>query len=201
MKTIEIEKKVKLDSTHIQTITRRAILLREIHIHDVYFDTSDYQYTLQNMWLRQRDQSFELKVGVKKHNGCVDHYEEITEERRILRYLGVDSDISIPEALSLKHLSPFCSFHTYRKTYRLGELNIDIDEADFGDLHYQVAEIEMMVSDTSKIPEAEQKIFHFIQELGIDTSATIHAKLSYYLYHKRLKHYQALVENRVIQPI
>jgi adenylate cyclase class IV len=98
-------------------------------------------------------------------------------------------------------ISTFCSFTTRRKSYQLGELKIDIDEADFGDLKYRIAEVEIIVSDLGKVQDAEQKIAHFMKEMNIDASIPVPAKLTYYLYCKRPKHYQALVLNKVIQPL
>lgn len=201
MKTIEIERKVRLEPHQMQKIIQQAALVKEIQIQDSYFDTDDYQYTIQNIWLRQRDGSFELKVGIKKENGAIDRYEEITDEHLILNHLRLDIGVNVQTALSQKKLIPFCSFLTLRKSYRLDEITIDIDDADFGDLRYRVAEIEMVVSDLSKMEEAEQKITHFIKEFDIDTSIPVPAKLSYYLYYKKPDYYQALVQSKVIQPI
>jgi len=201
MRTIEIEKKVRLEPHQIKKIAQKAFFLKEIRIQDTYFDTADYRYTMQNMWLRKREGVFELKVGIKKQNGSIDRYEEITNEKSILKYLGVDIDTDLPTALSQEGLSPFCTFATERKSYQLGEINIDIDAADFGDLRYQIAEIEIVVSDLDKVQDAEQKIFQFIKDLDIDVSIPVPAKLTYYLYCKRPEHYQALVHNKVIQPL
>ena len=201
MKSIEIEKKVRLDFHQIQKIAQKARLVKEIQINDRYFDASDYRYTTKNMWLRQREGSFELKVGIKKHSGSIDMYEEVTDEKSILKYLGADIDRNLLDTLSQKEISPFCSFTTYRKSYQLDELNIDIDEADFGDLRYRVAEIEIVVWDLKRVQDAEQKITQFIKGMDIDGSIPVPAKLTYYLYCRRPEHYQALVDNKVIQPI
>jgi|LakMenEpi03Aug12_release.lakeMendotaPanAssembly.Ray.scaffolds.fasta_scaffold03877_21 adenylate cyclase class IV len=201
MKTIEIEKKVRLEPHHIQKITQKALFIKESRIQDSYFDTADYRYTVQNIWLRQREGVFELKIGIKKQNGSLDRYEEMTDEKSILKHLGIDIFLDLPTALSQNEFSCFCHFATHRKSYQLGALKIDIDEADFGDLHYRVAEIEVVVSNLDKVQEAEQKIAQFIKEMGIDTSIQVPAKLTYYLYFKKPKHYQILVQNQIIQPI
>lgn len=64
-----------------------------------------------------------------------------------------------------------------------------------------MAEIEIVVSDLDKLQNAEQKITQFIKEMDIDISVPVPAKLTYYLYCKRPEHYQALVLNKIIQPI
>lgn len=201
MKTIEIEKKVRLSPQQMKEIAKKGSLLKEFRIQDSYFDTHDYRYTSQNMWLRQREGTFELKVGIRKQNGSTDQYEEITDEKSILKYLGIKLHADLTVTLSENGLQAFCSFVTWRKSYQLDELKIDIDEVDFGDLKYQVAEIELIVSDVEKIQEAEEKISEFMQQLNIDMSIPVPAKLTFYLYHKRPKHYQALVQNKVISSL
>jgi hypothetical protein len=59
----------------------------------------------------------------------------------------------------------------------------------------------MIVSTLEDAQDAEQKIFQFTKEMGIDTSIPVPAKLTYYLYCKRPDHYQALVQHKVIKPI
>jgi adenylate cyclase class IV len=201
MKTIEVEKKVSLNLNQIKKITQKAQLVHEILIHDSYFDTSEYHYTGKNIWLRHREGIFELKVKVQKHDDSMDIYEEINDEKNILKYLGLDINGDLPTELYQNKIFSFCTFVTQRKSYIVGELKIDIDEADFGDLRYKVAEIEIVVSNLDKVQEAEQKIAQFINEMEIDTSIPITGKLSYYLYCKRPEHYQALVLNKALQPI
>ncbi|MBA3238232.1 MAG: CYTH domain-containing protein [Parachlamydiaceae bacterium] len=201
MKTIEVEKKVALDQNQIKKIAQKAQLVQEILIHDSYFDTIEYHYTSQNIWLRRREGIFELKVKVKKREDLVDIYEEITNEKSLLEQLGLDMLGDLPTTLCQNKIFPFCNFVTQRKSYQVGELKIDIDEADFGDLRYRVAEIEMIVSSLDKVEDAEQKITQFINELEINTSIPVTGKLTYYLYCRRPGHYQTLVHNKVILPI
>lgn len=201
MKTIEIEKKVRLQPHHLREIEQKGRFLKESKVHDRYFDTADFRYTTQNIWLRQRDGVFELKVRIRKYTGSIDPYEEFTDEQTILKYLGAQGEVHLQQALSELGLAPFCDVVTHRKSYQAGDLKIDIDNADFGDFHYQVAEVEMVVNDLAKIPEAERKIAQFIQELGIDGSVIVPAKLTHYLYAKKPEHYAALVASNVIQPI
>lgn len=201
MKAIEIEKKVRLEPHQIKKIEQQGRLVKQTQIQDQYFDTVDYRYTTQNIWLRQRDETFELKVGIQQQNGSVDRYEEFSDEKSILQYLKLEMVSDLPTALSQNDIFKFCSFFTQRTSYQLDEMRIDIDDANFGDLTYRVAEIEIVVSDLESIQDAEQKIFQFTKTMGIDTSIPVPAKLTYYLYCKRPDHYRALVHHKVITPI
>ncbi len=201
MSAIEVERRIRLEPYQIQQIAKKAVSVKETQIQDSYYDTYNYRYTTQDLWLRKRNGCFELKVGIKKENKTINRYKEITDEDLILKYLKLDVGVDLKTALANKNVSTFCSFLTIRKTYRLDEITVDIDDADFGDLRYCVAEIEMVVSHLSKIQDAEQKIEHFIKEFNIDISTPIPAKLIYYLYCKRPEHYQALIQNKIIKPI
>lgn len=200
-KQIEVEKKVKLEAQHLKEIEKRAIFLRQIQIKDTYFDKLDFNFTAQNMWLRERDGQFELKRGIKKERDSVDYYEEIKENALMRTYLNLDHKGDFLQALIQSDIHPFCSFVTDRKCYQLGEIFIDIDKADFGDLTYVVAEFEVMVDCIEKIKDAEEKIQELLVQMHIDSSIIIPAKLTYYLYHKRFSHYETLVTHKVIKPI
>lgn len=190
MKAIEVEKKVRLEPDQIKKITQNALFLKEMCIQDIYFDTPDYRYTTQDIWLRQRNGVFELKIGIK--NSSMDLYEEITEEKSILIALGIEVEEDMTKALFQNGIVSFCSFITQRKSYQLDALKIDIDEADFGDFNYSVAEIEMMVSDLNKVEQAEQIITEFLKDMDIDPSIPVPGKLKYYISCRRPEHYQAL---------
>lgn len=201
MKVIEIEKKVRLESHHIKKIEQQGRLVKQTQIQDQYFDTVDYRYTTRNMWLRQRGETFELKVGIQQQNGSLDRYEELSNEKSILQYLKLDMVNDLSTALSQNGIFKFCGFFTQRTSYLLDNLRIDIDDANFGDFTYRVAEIETVVSELESIQDAEQKIFQFTKTMGIDTTIPVPAKLTYYLYCKRPDHYRALVHHKVINPI
>lgn len=202
-KMIEIEKKVRLESHHVEEITTNGTFIEELHIKDTYFDHSDFRFTTKNMWLRQRENQFELKKGIKREGSSIDRYEEISDKERILTELGFSHKCThdMLTTLSDAGIIPFCTFLTKRRRYQLDEFSVDIDVADFGDLVYRVAEFELLVDSEKKIQEAEDKINHLLQRMQINLSAVVPAKLTYYLYNRSPYHYQALVDNKVIKPV
>ena len=199
-KQIEVEKKVKLEDHHLAEIIKKGIFLKEKQIKDTYFDKVDFDFTIQNMWLRERDGQFELKRGIKKERESIDYYEEIIDKESIRVHLGIHPEREFSQAILQAGIHPFCSFVTHRQCYQLGEVFIDIDKADFGDLSYVVAEFEVLVDSIEKIEEAEEKIQELLEQMHIDASIIIPAKLTYYLYHRRSSHYQALINHKVIKP-
>lgn len=195
---IEVEKKVLLTEDAIASIRKKAIFLKESTFSDTYFDTEDYRFTLQNIWLRQRDQKPELKVGITKSNEGINRFEEIIDEEKISQFLKLPSAKTFSERLSFAKIFPFCTFKTNRQKYQLGEFAIDLDIADFGDFTYRVGEIELLVEHQAELLIAEKKISDFLDSLGIDSIPSIPAKLTVYLAEKRKPHYLSLVKAGVI---
>lgn len=196
---IEVEKKFKLENAFFDRIKSEGTFLSQREFMDVYYDTKDWRYTKQNIWLRRRDRSFELKVSVEQESGIIDRYDEITDPVGILRALNLPISSSLPDALKTHQINPFCSFWTDRRKYQLGEFIIDIDRATFDDLTYSVAEIELLVPDEKGIVDAEKKITTLLESEAIDWKARIPGKLSYYLSKKHPKHYAELVKAKVIK--
>ena len=69
-----------------------AKFLKEVHYSDTYFDNSSCSLTLQDHWLRRRDEAWELKIpaGGKsrgKEKG-IDGYNEVTDECEIIQHLS-----------------------------------------------------------------------------------------------------------------
>ena len=57
---------------------------------DIYFDTPNYALTTRDIWLRQREKTFECKIPVPVAHGAtsaVDRYDELTAEEEILHFL------------------------------------------------------------------------------------------------------------------
>ena len=196
---IEVEKKFKLQNTFFEKIKREGTFLSQKEFQDTYYDTADWKYTLQNMWLRRREDAFELKVATQQASGIIDRYDEITNPMGILKALDLPLLPTVQAALEENHIIPFCSFWTNRRKYQLDEFIIDIDTATFDDLTYSVAEIELLVPSKSAIADAEKKITQLLEREAIDWKRQIHGKLSYYLSQRHPKHYSALVKAKVIK--
>jgi len=195
---IEVEKKFRLNKNFRDKIEHEAKFLSKKIFHDVYYDTAQWIYTLQNMWLRKREQVFELKVGVQKERGLIDRYNEITDPMEILKTLNLPITLPIRRALKENQITPFCSFQTDRSKYQLEEFTIDIDTAFFRDLTYSIAEVELLVPSNKNIPEAEAKLIQFLEKEFIDWRVAVPGKLPYFLSQSCPQHYAALFQAKVI---
>jgi adenylate cyclase class IV len=196
---IEVEKKVALKEEDLKTIEKLGTFLGSRILTDTYFDTSDFRYTTNDIWLRERECKFELKVGIKGACGGIERYEEILDEDEIIQKLGLEKDKDISRALAKEKIFPYATFQTVRRKYQIEKFVLDLDLAYFDDFIYRIAEIELMVSSESKIPWAENSINAFIEQIGFDKNKPVKAKLMEYLSQKNPTHYQALIASGIAQ--
>ncbi|KAK3085357.1 hypothetical protein FSP39_002048 [Pinctada imbricata] len=169
---IEVERKFTVTAdTKIRLLELGAELRKEKTFKDAYYDNSDYRLTLSDCWLRQRNGTWEFKVAVSSFikPSSSTQYSEITDENEICRLLHRKFDVkddvvmSLNELIDKLKLDVFAKFTTTRQTYFLPECTIDLDLADFG---FQVGEIEVMIADEKRIPEALQTIDSVASKLG-----------------------------------
>lgn len=170
LQPVEVERKFKVTAdTKIKLVEIGAELHKEKVFLDKYFDNPDYSLTLKDCWLRQRNESWELKVVNGQFTKLASQYQEITETNEIADFLvnhfhrldlkGLAVDLVIKKL----DLQPFVEYTTTRQTYFLPECIIDLDLTDFG---YQVGEIEVMATDKSQISRALETITSVAGKLG-----------------------------------
>lgn len=170
LQPVEVERKFKVTAdTKIKLVEIGAELHKEKVFLDKYYDNPDYSLTLKDCWLRQRNESWELKVVNGQFTKLASQYQEITETNEIADFLvnhfhrldlkGLAVDLVIKKL----DLQPFVEYTTTRQTYFLPECIIDLDLTDFG---YQVGEIEVMATDKSQIPRALETITSVAGKLG-----------------------------------
>lgn len=188
---IEIEKKFKLTSKELEQLISEGTLLGQKEITDTYYDNITYDLTRGDMWLRERNGHFELKMPLGGKNGNVQTYDELEDNDSIRKALDLAGDQSLLEALNTAGYTPFCTCKTTRTKYTIGEFGLDVDVADFGDFTYELAEIELMAESKDAVPEAEAKILEFAKNHGLSTGE-IRGKILEYLARKSPEHFEAL---------
>lgn len=192
---IEVENNYTLTNEQEERLLKGSVLFKTITNVDVFYDTQNYHYTLQDMWLRTRNGTYELKIGQGKNrtrNGTV--YEEIENEDLIRERLQLLPDLSMNDALIQAGILPFATIHKARRSYKREDFRIDIDVCDFG---YELAEIELLVKNPSDVQEALDRINALADHVGLDASPQ-RGKLIEYLYQFSPNHYKALLEAGVI---
>jgi adenylate cyclase class IV len=194
---IEVEKKFLLSGDEEARLIEGAQLISEKVIDDSYYDNSDYDITLANMWLRQRDNAFELKVPLRVSNDrTVDQFREITDQLQIAVTLGLPADEpNFAMVLQKAEYVPFMNLHTTRRTYRKDGFTIDLDTITYknSDFRYAIAEIEKLVEDEADMPAAVNDIIAFAAEHGLTTDQFILGKVGAFLKSEKPSHYEALV--------
>ncbi|KKR80391.1 MAG: Thiamine-triphosphatase, partial [Candidatus Daviesbacteria bacterium GW2011_GWC1_40_9] len=103
---IEIEKKFLINQPTLKKITRKAELISQQKLVDIYYDTVDFKLTTKDWWLRNRNGKFELKVSVIGSKSSIDQYQEIDKEKEIYQYLKINLEKSLLEALKQNNISP-----------------------------------------------------------------------------------------------
>lgn len=197
---IEVERKVALNEEQLLRIETNAAFLEKATLTDTYFDSPDFRLSTNDIWLRERNCQFELKVGVKGIRGKVDRYLEVQTEMEILAQLGLEGHKEFSQALKEASFSPYATFQTIRRKYRWEKFTLDLDLTYFEDFVYRIAEIELMVPQEEQIPQAEKEINEFMQQFGLSPEQPARAKLIEYLFQKSPNHYQALVNAGVVVP-
>lgn len=192
---IEVEKKFALTNDQEKVLLEGAELLKEITNVDVFFDTEELTYTLQDIWLRTRNDKYELKVGQtgkQRQAGAI--YEEIEDEARIREVLHLSTELPMAEALTEAGIKPFARIEKARRSYLRDGFRIDLDVCDFG---YELAEIELLVENESQTQEALERITAFADSIGLDSSPQ-RGKVIEYLHRFKPDHYNALKEGGAI---
>lgn len=200
---IEVEKKFHLKPGDEAKLTSGATFIREITMHDVYYDTADYRLSLKNKWLRLRNTGFELKVKVTAPTPVqyqsrlgkeYPQFDELTTDDTIRRHLQIPGNGPLAIDLEKDGYRPFADLVTHRRVFERPPFTIDLDRIEGGD---DIAEIELMVSAPGEVSSALQRIFEFATSLGLEV-IPIRGKVFEYLRRHNPKHFQTLVDAGVI---
>ena len=190
---IEVEKKFVITPEQEALLIEGATFIGEKKFTDTYYDHLDHRMTISDLWLRKRDDNFELKVPLNKQGveRISDQYHELETEKEVAAFLKLSIETNFEDSLKQNTILPFCTITTTRKKYKKGGFGIDIDEMDFG---YHICEIELMVNDVAEIPMAEEKILAFAQKCSLPT-VRVRGKVLEYLRLNNLAHMEAIEAN------
>lgn len=195
---IEVEIKVRVTDQQTRNLIEGAQPVAQSSFVDTYYDSADFKLTMNGLWLRQRDQQFELKLPATKdgnfHIGKNIPMHEITDEQEIGSILGLCGHGPLSEQLAAAGYTVLYKFSNTRQTFIKDGFTIDFDHADFGDLVYSVCEVEMLVESTDQTEEALESLYAFVRQYDIPTERA-EGKLGYYMRVKNPKHYHAVTNS------
>lgn len=192
----EIEHNFRYEEEKIKELLKDADFVGKKVFTDIYYDNNSFDLTGKNIWLRQREGSFELKLPLE--GVATDKFEEIEDEQRIKEHFKFDNRLDLKEQLLESGYAPFCVCVTTRNKYKKDDFNIDIDDAAFDDeFIWRGMEIELMIDNPSKAEEASKKILRFGEKYGL--SQIDEGKVSEYLKQKKPSHFKSLVDQGIFR--
>ena len=156
---IEVEKKFQPTQEQKAKLLEGATFVSEKQVVDVYYDTSAFELAKKNMWLRNRNNTWELKVYINDNTA-----EEIINEEDILNKLNFLKYQDFNKLLEEK-LVILGKILTERKKYIKQEFILDFDETDFG---LSKLDIELQVQNENEISNAEKNILDFTNQYDMN---------------------------------
>ncbi len=191
---IEVEKKFVLTAEQEKALIEGAEFLGEKKFTDIYYDDAKFSLTTNDIWLRARDDRFELKIPTDRlaEKRITDQYRELNTDSDILEYFKAGPDEVLVDFLHKKGYEPFCKLITTRRKYKKDGFSIDLDSVDFG---YTIAEVEYIVENEEKLKEVEDSIMMFAKKYNIISAGVRYGKLIEYLKRNNPKHFQAIVQS------
>jgi len=169
---IEIEIKCKPTSEEEAILLKDATFLSEEHLTDIYYDSSTYELSVKDFWLRTRNDKFVLKTPassialLKTQANTPKH--EIEDKQTIKKILNLANQHSLKEALKIAGYNPLYKLTKTRKKYSKEGFIIDIDNATFENYKFNLCEIETMVEAQEEIEKATQDLVNFAKRNGIE---------------------------------
>ncbi|XP_071958383.1 thiamine-triphosphatase-like [Antedon mediterranea] len=200
---LEIERKFVIHEKSEEILVQKGgIKKREVSFTDRYFDTTNYDLSLSDTWLRKRGDKWQLKHPPKERcNSLTCQYVEIETDYGIAMYLSHQFPVLFnhSEATMVdisQCLTEFAKFVTNRKTYAIDDFNVDFDRTDFD---FEVGEIELVdCNDKQDVHSMVDKVDKFAESLEFSTSERVKSKMEEFLQKFRPEHYKILVEANIL---
>jgi len=168
---IEVEIKCKPTPEEKAALLKDATFVREEHLIDIYYDSTSYELTTKDFWLRTRNNKFVLKIPASSHPLLAlqanTPKHEIEDEEKIRTLLKLSPRGTLHQALELASYKPLYTLVKVRQKYTKSGFIIDIDHATFEDLTFDLLEVETMVETSEEISQATQNLIAFVQQHGI----------------------------------
>jgi adenylate cyclase class IV len=202
----EVEKKFKLTEDEKIRLLDGAEFVGEKTFIDVYYDSSEFALTKNDMWLRKRGEIFELKIPMygALGNSLMQQYQEIEGEQKIREIFAIAPLSDFESDIRSLGYEIFCICKTNRKKYLKNGFTIDLDFVVFEnddneiDFTYVLAEVELLVENKDQMSEAVERIEKFAKEQGLKNDY-VRGKVIEYLFRKKPKHFEVLVTTGVVR--
>ena len=130
---------------------------------DIYYDTVDHKLTTRDIWLRKRDQIYELKFPFKEQTtnvekvAGVDRYNEITDSNKIVQtlvdvpntaFIKPSTENSFEFFVTENKIKLFANIRTYRTRYMM---KVDIGQNLMVDINVDYDKVEYICNEKNKV--------------------------------------------------
>lgn len=168
---IEVEIKCKPTPEQIEKLLNGATFLSKEYITDIYYDSSSYQLSLKDYWLRKRNNNFVLKIPASsspllKVQANTPKYELETDQE-ISAALGLSTTQPLEEVLAQNGYHALYTLSKTREKHKKEGIIIDIDHATFETYDFHLCELELIVEKPEEVPSATQRLADFAHQHGI----------------------------------
>lgn len=196
---IEVEKKFILSENDIARLVDGAEFLSDHVFTDIYYDTEELALGKNDMWLRNRNGNFDLKIPKHIGDGTMSQqYQEIEGEEKIRQVFDLFKKGDFLQDISEYGYVELCNLKTTRKKYKKENFIIDLDIVEAEDFNYTIGEIELMVEKETEMSSAIKAIEEFADGKGLENKS-VNGKVREYLKRKKPEKYQALVDAGVMK--
>ncbi len=204
---IEVECKFRFNEDTERRIRKAGSSLGSKEFTDVYWDTNGFALTTRDMWLRERNTKWELKLPLSfdGQEQTVDVYDELHGLEKIQAHLAQLSCLENAKdgrsPMSRFGLKPFAEITTIRTSYLLPfediEVRVDLDRAG----GYLIGECELILAkeDATNIIRASELLREFCAKFALDTTPPIRGKVLEFIHVNSQNHYKMLEECGLIR--
>ena len=217
-RSIEIEAKFPFTEEDVRRIASRGVQRATKVFTDRYWDNRprNYPLTTSDIWLRQRDAAWEIKVpvgfyyrsragdDVTSAPSAVDRYKELTNEAEISAFLrdrqflraaaaaaaAAGETASLERSLLADAFAAFCCITTERRTYECEGVTVTFDRAT--PLGYSVGELELLVDAAGDAAAAERRIRSFARQFSLPIESRMPGKVLEQIRRSSPEHWAAL---------
>ena len=175
---IEVEKKCLATASFLDFLDHNAEKLGERVCEDIYFDFADLRLITNDIWLRKRNDKYELKFPMAVEGKKSDVYEEIEDEAQILEKLNLkDFDC----------LTKLAVLVTRRQKFQIDDFHIDIDAitSPGTEFSYNMMEVELMVESADQYEAAQKRILDFMQKHSLKEQVVNGKVVEYFRLYRR----------------
>jgi len=159
----EIEMKFEVPQDYRSSLESvQARLVSEILLEDTYFDTEHYDLLRQDVWLRRRGETWEVKIPLV--NNFKSKSKGLTQYREVVGLENVQIELKNFVSKSLEELDVLVKVSSTRENWKLKDFNIVVDRIlEDG---WTIGEIELMNKSSDSGVDSKNEIENLARKLG-----------------------------------